>query len=487
MSISSALSNALSGLTAASRSADLISSNIANAMTDGYGTRRLDTASRVIGNAGAGVAITGITRHEDPVLSGQRRVAEADLGARRSQSEFMTRLEALIGTPDAPGSLSARMADFEAQLVTAANAPWNTTHLASAVDGAQALVEGINAISDGIQAERLRADTAIARSVETINGALQGLADLNSRIVAARAGGGEVASLLDAQAQLVEQITPFIPLQSRRDAAGALHLYSTDGEPLLDVRPATLGFTPAATVAADLTLAGGGLSGLTLNGRNLTLGGDYPALAGGELHAMFQLRDVWAPEAQGRIDAVARDLVERFDAPGLDATLAPGAPGLFTDAGNPALPANEVGLAGRLRLNAAVRPDQGGAVWHLRDGIGATVEGPTGNATFLTAQIEALSALRPTASGGYSGASRSMAGLISEHLSATGLRRVQAEAALGQASARHAALESAELAQGVDTDDELQRLLKVEQMYSANARVISVAEELMDELLRIAG
>jgi flagellar hook-associated protein 1 FlgK len=138
-------------------------------------------------------------------------------------------------------------------------------------------------------------------------------------------------------------------------------------------------------------------------------------------------------------------------------------------------------------VNSAVLPAQGGAVWRLRDGLGAATEGPTGNATFLTAQMEALSAARPTVSGGFSATSRSMSGLIAETLSIAGLNRSNAEMTLSQSSARHTALLSAELAGGVDTDDELQRLLQIEQMYAANARVVSVAEELMDELMRIAG
>ena len=62
MSISSTLSSALSGLTASSRAADVVSSNIANAMTEGYSVRRLDLAARQLGNDGSGVRIVCITR-----------------------------------------------------------------------------------------------------------------------------------------------------------------------------------------------------------------------------------------------------------------------------------------------------------------------------------------------------------------------------------------------------------------------------------------
>lgn len=487
MSISSTLSSALSGLTASSRAADVVSSNIANAMTEGYAARRLDVAARVIGNNGSGVRVVGITRQEDTVLLGQRRSATADLGASRTTADFMARLEQMIGAPDDPGSLSARMADFEGKLVSAANAPWNTTHLTSAVRGAQSFAEALNSLSNGIQTERKHADADISRSVDQINAALESMAELNVRILAVGAGGGEVASLMDAQNQLVEQIAPFIPLQSRRETNGTLNIYSDDGHVLLSHRAAQLGFDQAPGMDPYLDIGNGNLSGLTIDGRAMRMDGAYPAFAGGQLSAMFAVRDTLAPEAQARLDAVAMDLAERFDASGLDPSLTSGAPGLFTDAGALVDGLNEVGLASRLRVNSAVVPEDGGAVWRLRDGLGAAVEGPTGNATFLTAQVEALAASRATSSTTFSATQRSMSGLIAENLSLAGFDRSAAEMSLSRSSAQHAALETAELANGVDTDAELQNLLRIEQMYAANARVVSVAEQLMDELMRIAG
>lgn len=464
-----------------------MSSNIANAMTDGYATRTLDVAARTVGNNGSGVRVVGVTRHEDTILVAQRRSADADLGAAQTAADFMTRLEALLGAPDDPGSLSARMADFEGKLISAANNPWNHTHLTSAVQGAQDFANTLNKLSDGIQGERKQADQKIGRAVDQINEALQGLEELNKRILSVQAKGGEVASLMDAQGQLVDQISPYIPLQSRRDDSGALSIYSDDGHVLLNHRAATIGFDPAPTLDANQTLADGNLSGLTINGREMRMDGAFPAFAGGQLSAMFSVRDDWAPAAQARLDGVAMDLAERFDAAGLDATLAPGDPGLFTDAGLLVDGVNEVGLAGRLTVNSAVLPESGGAVWRLRDGMGATVEGPTGNATFLTAQVDVLAGIRTTSSPAFSATQRSMSGLIAENLSIAGLERSTAELGLSRSSAQFAALETAERAGGVDTDNELQSLLRIEQMYAANARVVNVAEAMMDELMRIAG
>ena len=42
-----------------------------------------------------------------------------------------------------------------------------------------------------------------------------------------------------------------------------------------------------------------------------------------------------------------------------------------------------------------------------------------------------------------------------------------------------------ELAQAVDSDEELQNLMLIEQAYAANAKVMTVVDQLMDTLLRI--
>jgi len=58
MSITGALNNALSGLTTTSRMAETVSSNLSNAVTDGYGRRSLELASLQLG----GVQVQAVNR-----------------------------------------------------------------------------------------------------------------------------------------------------------------------------------------------------------------------------------------------------------------------------------------------------------------------------------------------------------------------------------------------------------------------------------------
>ena len=189
--------------------------------------------------------------------------------------------------------------------------------------------------------------------------------------------------------------------------------------------------------------------------------------------------------AQADLDAVARDLIERFETPGLDATVALGDPGLFTDDGVAFNPVDELGLAGRITVNALVDSAQGGESWRLRDGLGAAVPGLPGDASQLQAFTDILTDRRAPGSSVFGTGDLSMAGLGSALLSRISQQAGQAEQRLSFAAASLTELNRIELDQGVDTDAELQALMVIEQAYAANARMIEVAGEMMQAILRI--
>ena len=63
--------------------------------------------------------------------------------------------------------------------------------------------------------------------------------------------------------------------------------------------------------------------------------------------------------------------------------------------------------------------------------------------------------------------------------------RLNAETQLSFTAARWDSLNNAELAGGVDTDIELQILLRVEQAYAANAKVIQTVSSMIQQILEI--
>ena len=234
-----------------------------------------------------------------------------------------------------------------------------------------------------------------------------------------------------------------------------------------------------------MTLASGALSGLTLDGRDLVLPGDLRAIEGGRLAAEFAVRDADAPGFQSRLDALAAELVSRFSDSGLDPTLIPGDPGLFTDGGGAYDPLMLEGLAGRLAINAAVDPAQGGALWRLRDGIGATVEGDAGEARLLIALRDRLqdsaAPVVPQPGQGAAGIPAMVDRLLA--VSAGDLSAREQVAAFR--SARYQTLDDSLRATGVNTDQEMQKLLMIERFYAANAKVIEAVDEMLGLLTRL--
>lgn len=473
MSVTATLSSALSGLSAAARAAEVVSSNIANAQTEGYGRRELQLGVRTNGSSAQGVQVVGVRRFVDPVALGERRLADAGAAGRDVRAGFHATLERALGAPTDPASMTARIAAFDAALLEAASRPDSDARLAAVLEGAKALAGTLGRVTDEIQGARQQADARIGAEVDKINATLSKIADLNHRINTMGGGERDASALLDQRQQLIDGLSGILPLREVQRDGGQIALFTIGGVSLLEgSRPAVLDFTPTPVITPDMTLASGALSGLTLNGRPIDTRERGP-IGGGSLAAAFALRDELAPAAQQQLDALARDLVGRFADPSPDPTLLPGAPGLFTDNGASFDPLRETGLAGRLTVNAAADPAAGGALWRLRDGLGATAPGPPADASLITALREALTASRGTSV------------LAAQLVSGVSAARLTAETEAAFSRARADAMKTMELEGGVDTDRELQELLVIEKAYAANAKVIAMVDEMISLLLQV--
>ncbi len=485
MSLSTALSSAYSGLTTVSRTAETVSDNVANAMNEGYARRSVTTAQRIANGQGMGVRVETVSRAVDALATATRRASGAELGHSQTRSDALVRLGELLGLPGDTGAISSKMLAFENSLRGAADAPHSVPAQQNVLARASGLAAGINSISTQTSAVRMEADASIAQQVQSVNSALKQIEAVNNAI-RIRGGSADTAALEDERKRLIDQISSIIPIKTVPRDHGTLAIYAKNGATLLEGSAQLMEFTPTPVITHDMTLASGALSGITLNGRPMPMRDGTGMLDGGSLSATFQVRDVIAPEFNARIDAMARDLVERFQDVTVDPSLAPGDAGLFTDAGAAFAPVDELGLAGRISINAAVDPAQGGDLWRLRDGIGAVAPGPTGDDTQLRRMVDTMTTARvPSAATG-----------LGNMVSATGMAEGISSLATSLASAEEgqtvyhsgqfSILRESELSStGVDTDYEMQQLLMVEQAYGANAKVISTIDGLMQTLLEM--
>jgi flagellar hook-associated protein 1 FlgK len=488
MGISNALNNAAVGLGASARLADTIANNVANAMTPGFGKRTTELSSLTLGGYGQGVRVVGTSRAENPFLTAERRGMDAALGATGTRSDLYERIMAAIGEPGGENSLSTLATALETTLMSATASPQSITKLTDAVTAAANLAAGVNRVADENVRLRTEADAEIARQVGQVNDALAAIDDINRKIATLAPKGVDVTGLQDERGRLIDAISSVVPVKAIKRDGDQLALYTQNGGVLLDGRVYGLSFMPAPNVVTPEMTLGAPLGALMQDQGALTgpvaiaAGSGTGLLDGGSLGALFEVRDRLVPEVDGELDRYAGDLVERFRDLMPAAWLDGAGEGLFVDGGTGGVS----GLAGRVAINAAVDPGAGGAVWRLRDGLAAAVPGLEGNGANLQALSDAMAAPRDPIGFVSQNARAGGALMASEIASFFAGRGARSDENRAYLTARQTALAEQEAhAIGVDSDAELQSLMLVEQTYAANARVLSVIDDLMKLLLEV--
>ena len=489
MTLSSALAAANSGLATTSRRAGIAAGNIANASTPGYVRRSLRVGEIVLNGQGQGARVLGVDRAQDIGLTRERRQAGASAARADVIARSYTDLNRELGAPGDGYGLFASYQNVESALRELSVTPESPALQNAGANALNALALQLNEQYSVGQAQRLTADNTIARSVRTVNSGLQRIQSLNGQIAGLGGNSGEIAALEDERGRVLDEISGILPIKVIAREFGQIDITTEQGVFLLAGNVFELEFTPAGVITPGSQLGDGSniLSGLYVGEQNLTPNSDGPfALPSGTLSGLFTVRDVIAPEFLGGLDSLAGDLVARFSDAGVDPTNPAGAPGLFTDNGLALDPNNLAGLAGRIRVNAAIDTSQGGSATRLRDGLGATGTGPVSNSEILNNLLDAFTNSNAAPSGSGLSGSLTSSELAAGISSVIGEARVNADAVATTSLARASALADAELSlTGVDTDAEIQSLLLIEQSYAANARVIQTISDMLDTLMQI--
>ena len=482
MTISSAIQAAQSGLRITSLKADVVATNVSNSTTAGYVRRSLIVGENILGGESAGVRSIGISRAGDEALSTERRSLGSDLSQADLFASTWNTISARVGSTADGAGLFGLFSTFESALSNLALSPESGSDMTATLQAATSLVKEFNALSSFATSLRADADHEIATGVDTVNSALKGIEELNAKLAKIDRTSSQAAALMDERGRLLDQISEYMPIQTVQRQSGGIDVVTVEGVYLLQSTAKQIEFTPSTVFGPAQTLAGGGLSGMTVDGISITPGtSSYGAVSSGVFGALFTLRDTDLPAFSDQLDTLAGDLIARLSDDSIDPTKTPGEQGLFVDSDG----SGDPGLAGRLALNPAIDPAQGGEMWRLRDGIGAASEGPSGNATILQNMLDAITSVSPMNSGGFQG-SYSSSELLAQFSTMTGQKRVGHEAILSSTSSQYTIMAEAEVSEtGVDIDQQMQDLLIIEQAYAANARVIEIASNMIDRLMEI--
>jgi flagellar hook-associated protein 1 FlgK len=430
MSLTSALHNASSGLSVALKAASTTSSNLANALTEGYARRELSVSARQIGGVLAGTT----RRSVDPVLLSDLRLTNSDQAGLNVQTGALDRIERMLGTADDPNNLTARVTRVETALVTAIANPAQQTLRTDVVTAARDLATHLNDTARDLQTTISRADQDLAQEVDQLNQRLSQVARLNASILAA--GPRDAAGLMDQRQAVIDQIAEQVPVKTLMQGNGTVALMTPKGQFLLNE-----GAIPVAFSTSGQLAEGAAAQPVRVLGQPLRLEGQ------GRIGALITLRYDIAPQALDRVRAFGVDLSERSAAAGV---------ALFNATSTPA----------GVSVSDALQQDSFAA---------STAQA----ASQMAGLLDGFQAPRETAFGAVN---------LSTH--AARLTETQSQdahmASQKQASsmARQSALSALMAQDGVDTDGEMQNLLRIEKFFAANAKALQVLDELYTDLLR---
>jgi flagellar hook-associated protein 1 len=463
MSIINAFNVARSGLNATSQWAELVSRNIANASNDSYGRQSLNLTT----STGGTLLPNGVERAANEALNTLYRQELGQLSRQGTIAGGLTTYGAALGDLESPISPANKLAEFHASLTMLYNDPADPAVQLSVVQTAQSMVSGLNKLSESLDATVRETNAAMAADVKDANGILSDLAKLNRSLGRAEPQTENMASLLDRQTSLLNDLAEMMDFRVEARSNGVIDIQTSVGYRLVEKETAY----EITYIAGNASLHAGGVDISPPHG-----------VSEGRLAGQIALVSDVVPQIRSQLDEFARGLMQTFEQS--DASLAVGQAGLFTDAGAAFNAANQEGLAGRIAVNVAVRPEMGGVLSRVRDGIGAAGPGPAGAAGQVGAFLDALEADQAFAGATGMPPSASLAEAAVFMVADQQGMRAQAQIAQENLAVSTASLDAARLnAQGVNIDDELQLLLTVERSYSANSKVVSTLTNMLDTLL----
>ena len=480
MSLSTALSIAQNSLLNTQRQTGVLSRNIANAQNADYARR-----TAVLSTTAPGSRVAVIQRATDNALFRQNLSALSGWTAQQAIVEGLDRLSLNVNGVDNASSPAVLLGKLQNALQLYSSTPSNRTLAENAVEMSRDVARSLNASSAEVQAFRTDMDNQIASGVAELNSLLADFKAVNDDITRGARSGRETLDSHDARDAILKRISELVPISTISRADNDLMIVTADGATLFETEPRTVSFTP--TPAYGPSTQG---NRIFVDGVPLSQANGANTSAGGSLAAMSQLRDVYAVEMQNQLDEIARGLIEAFSEPQA-APLTGNRPGLFTWAGAPdmPLPADTVGLAGRISLNELVDPTKpGGQVEKLRDGIGSNVNTDS-NASFSARLIELVNALdapRPFTPAGGGSANESLMTYTAASISwVEDARKTAAGAAETKGALMFRTAEVLSNITNVNVDEEMALMLELEQSYAASAKMLQMIDEMLKTLLSV--
>jgi flagellar hook-associated protein 1 len=311
MSLSSALSIAMSGLTATQAGLSIVSSNVANAGTPGYVSQSVNLNEYGTGGIGTGVQVTGITRALDTYVQSQLRTETSGDGYADQMSNVLQQLQTVYGTPGGQGTLETAFSNLTTAVQGLQTNSGTYSAQSAVVTAAQNMAQQLNSTTQGIQALRTNVQQDISTSVASANADMTQIANLNTQLQGLSPTDPSTATLEDQRDTAINQLAQLVDVRISTTGNNQVSIYTNSGVQLVGAQASKLSFNGPATLGAsnlystNPTQNGVGTITLTSPGGATTDMNATNGFSSGQIAADLQLRDTTLVQAQNQVDQLA--------------------------------------------------------------------------------------------------------------------------------------------------------------------------------------
>jgi flagellar hook-associated protein 1 len=328
MSLSQALSAAMSGLRVTQAGLSIVAGNVANAGTVGYVRKSPTQVTTASGDAGIGVRIAGIDRELDQYVQRQLRTETSGGAYADLRADFYQRLQQVYGQPGSDGALETAFNRFTTAIQALATSPDSSAARSATLGAAQGLTQQLNGMTADIQSLRTDTELGLAETVRQANDAMQGIAKINQQLGASPADDATKAVLLDQRDTYIDQLSRLMDVRVVQGDQDQLSVFTSSGVQLVGAQASQLAFDAhgslAATDAWSADPAARSVGTITLtspNGASTDLIATN-AIRSGQLAAYVEMRDQVLPQAQAQLDAIAAAMASALSDRTVDGTAA---------------------------------------------------------------------------------------------------------------------------------------------------------------------
>jgi flagellar hook-associated protein 1 FlgK len=454
MSLSSLFSIARSALLAHQRAMSVTAHNVANAQTPGYSRQRLDLVPAdplrgPLGTIGRGVTEAGISRARDRFFDAAFRRESGLLSGSGTLANLLSQVEAAVHEPSDVG-IAATLDGMFKSFADLANDPSSGPNRELVRQAATRLIQQLHQLDAQIGAVAQDAVDRMKSEVAEVNSLASRIAALNSEILSAGGPGRSAPDLEDQRDLLVDRLSSMISVRVLQREDGTISVLAGDTM-LVDAAAAqSLAVQPLATGGFRLVSA---------------VGGGTVDPGSGSLKALVDLTTTTLPGIQLQLDKLAAAIVTEVNAIHRTGYTPAGSTG--TDFFDPS------GVTARTIALAPPIAASGSAI-----AAGGTAAPGDGS---IAQRIADLAGARVGSLGG-----KSLREFYVEIAASVGLDVLHAtqDAETQQALVDQAELQRSSVS-GVSIEEEMIALIAQQQAYSAATRIITAADEMIQDLLNM--